>query len=153
MKGKPFKESLDLLKDSTTWKEAGLVAGGSMLAPIAGGLISGIVNKVSPIKVSPQGWGAKGMDLVGAAVVTGLGVAFFGANVGRYLGLGGLAGVVSDTANDTIVPALGLSDFLTEEDVNSGSMRDFFTEEDMLSDFATDDEVVDADVAGSYGEY
>ena len=111
---KSFTKNLKSLASAETLKDGGLVAAGGVGTPIMSGIVQGLLNRARPGMIDPAGPLAKAVDLLSAALL-GTVVTFVAKNpkTARMVVLGGMSGVMSDIANETIVPALKLGDYLT----------------------------------------
>lgn len=133
-----------------TLKEAGWVAIGTIATPLAAGFATGLVNRNKQIIPTGGILGSVVNLLTGAAVASVATMATGKADVGRLMLLGAYAGVLNDIAVDTILPALGMSDYATLPP----GVGDYATLPPNVSDVMPMSDYMDTgDVAGAVSGY
>lgn len=106
--------SMDFLKRS------GQVAIGSVSTPVVSGVVTGLANRFSPGLVAEGGLVSRGVDLLSAGLTAALtSVVVKDPEFITNVLLGGVSGIASDVASDTLLPAFNLGEFLTQEEISS----------------------------------
>jgi len=150
---KSFTSNLKSLVSAQTLKDGALVAAGGVGTPIMSGVVQGLLARIKPGLIDPAGALAKGIDLLSAGLL-GTVITFVAKNpkTARLVVLGGMAGVMSDIATESVLPAVGLSDYLSlQPGMNDylalprRGISDYLTKRQMqMSDWATVTQVAEA---------
>jgi di/tricarboxylate transporter len=137
------------------WKTSAIIAGGALAVPLVAGPLTAMINKLAKRELIPStGWTAKGVDLVTAGLVAALVAAITKKpQVGRYVLLGGVAGVVNNVVSEKVLTKLpGVSDYLR---VTSGRrLSDYLRlpKRSGMAEWATAGQMAKARTAVSVGE-
>jgi hypothetical protein len=175
--GKDLQKNLKEIFSMSTLKDGAILASGSLASPMVSALIQDGLNKITKKEtIKPTGAVSKVVDLLsGALLATVAGMVTKSANVSKLMLLGAISGVMSDVANETITPKLGLSDYVDPRLLRDylqlpqkngmrdylklpNGMRDFATVDQIkasnrrMNDFATVDQVVDSTTMNSADE-
>jgi len=162
--GKRFTGNLKELMSRKTLVNASIVAAGSVATPVAAGILEAMLNRAKAGMIKEGGMMSKALELFSAAGIATVAMALIrDPKIGQLMLLGGASGVVGDVVTETALPALGLRDYLT---ANQLGMRDYVTTGQLrrsgvadylqyrggMRDYASADAVASARTAGSQGE-
>ena len=167
--GKTLTANLKELVSMSTLKDGAILASGTVATPIVSGIIQNIINKAKPGAIAVGGAGSKILDLGSSAVIATIAALLTkSANVARLMMLGGMSGVMSDIASESILPMVGLGDYIDPRQLNdyltmgpgvsdfltmTPGMNDFLTEQQMgMNDYASVEQVAAAGPSTDSGE-
>jgi hypothetical protein len=167
--GKTLGQNLKELVSMETLKDGAILASGSVATPVLSGLIQQMINKAKPGMIVSGRPLSRVLDLVsGAIIATGAAIFTKSANVSKLMMLGAMSGVMSDVASESLLPMIGLSDYIDPRQLNDyltmkpgmndylalrPGMSDFLTEQQMgLNDWASVEQVAQAGPSSDAGE-
>lgn len=167
-----FKGNLKTLFSMRMLGRGTVVAVGGVLTPVVSGVTSGLINKARPGTISGTGPMSKAVDLLSSATLATLTALFTKrSDWAELMLLGGMSAVMNDIATESLLPAFGLSDYLSPKDIMAMSdylqlppgmrdylqlppgMKDYPSKKDLgLRDWASVDQMRAAGSGSSSGE-
>jgi len=113
-----FKANLKEMFSARMVARGVVVAVGGVLTPVVSSVTAGLVNRARPGTITATGPMTKGIDLLSAAVLATLTALFTKrSDWSELMLLGGMSAVMNDIASETVLPAFGLSEYLSPKDI------------------------------------